>query len=143
VLEAIYSLLDNGISVYLAYRDLEGPEDMAPIEALRRVDAGLAERAWRLAREAAGGAQAIEGRLRAVMRFVEFELDVMGPVPSWAGGVTEEEYLQYRNERVYPAVLLAREIGALHLVPVPASYMESAQEAEAAGNVVLRRLGGG
>lgn len=140
VVEALLSMLDNGIVVYLAYRDVEVPAGVSPVEALRRVDAGLGERAWRLASEASGGAGEVETRLRRVMSFVEFELGVMGAVPSWAGGVTEPEYLQFRYETVYPAILLAEQIGALHLFPVPGTYLEAAHEAQGAGHVHIRRL---
>lgn len=78
--------------------------------------------------------------MRRVMHFIEFELGVMGPVPSWAGQITEEEYLQYRNEAVYPAILLSQAVGALHLFPVSATYLDAALEAQDAGLVKLRRL---
>lgn len=141
VLEATLSILDNGIVVYLAYRDVEVPEGATPIETLRTVEAPLGEDAWLLASEAPGTPAEVVDRMRRVMYFVEFELGVMGPVPSWAGQVTEEEYLQYRNEIVYPAILLSQAIDALHLFPVPATYLEAAIEARDAGLVKLRRLG--
>ena len=137
VLEAMLSILDNAILVYLAYRDVEIPERMHPIEALTEFNPSLGMKAWQLASEPAGDAEQIGGRLRRVMHFVEFELELMGPVPSWAGGVTEEEYLQYRNEVVYPAILLAQSLGALQLFPVPATYLEAALQAQEAGEVRL------
>jgi hypothetical protein len=140
VLEATLSMLDNGIVVYLAYRDIEVTEGQTPVEALRAADAVLGERAWRLLAEGPASPEGVIDRMQQVMRFVEFELGVMGAVPSWAGGVTEEEYLQYRNESVYPAILLAEMLDALDLFPVPATYVEAAHEARDAGLVRLRRL---
>ncbi len=141
VLEAMLSMLDNGIVVFLAYRDVEIADGVTPVEALRTFDPVLGDRARRLASEAAGAAAETEARLRRVMHFVEFELGVMGPVPSWAGDVTEEEYLEYRYNSVYPAILLAEAIGALDQFPVPATYLEAAHEARDSGLVELGRLG--
>jgi hypothetical protein len=140
VLEALLSMLDNGIIVYLAYRDVEVAEGRTPVETLRDVDAALGEKAWRLAAEAAGTSDNVLERLQRVMRFVEFELGIMGAVPSWAGQVSEEEYLRYRHESVYPAILLAEAIGALDIFPVPATYIDLAHEARDNGAVALRRL---
>ncbi|MGE0056452.1 MAG: hypothetical protein AB7P33_12355 [Dehalococcoidia bacterium] len=139
VVEATLSMLDNGIVVFLAYRDADIPDGLTPVEALRAFDAALGERAWRLASEAATTATEVEARFQRTAYFLEFDLGVMGAVPSWAGGVTEAEYLAYRNESVYPAILLAEAIGALDHFPVPATYLEAAHDARDAGLVELVR----
>src|SRR5688572_8308480 len=74
VLEAMLSMLDNGVVVYLAYRDVEVAEGRHPIDALRELEPALGEKAWQLASEAAGTPEQIVNRMRRVMHFVEFEL---------------------------------------------------------------------
>lgn len=140
VVEAVLSMLDNAIAVYLAYQDVEVPPGFLSVEALRLTEPELASEAWKLMTSPARGPDEAESYFRRAAAFVEHRLGVAGPVPSSAGRVTEPEYLRYRYASVYPAILLAEALGALELFPVPQTYLDASHEAAASGLVGVQRL---